>query len=393
MSLHNILFIEAGYGKGGSSTALAYELEHINRNKFKPIVCFYHRGFKNDVHKIKDLGVDVIELDLRISSIRITEKNKLIKYLLSSCRIMKHDFHLACRIVYEIKKRHIDLVVLNNDLGLHIGGVIAANLACVPLLVRKAGYEQRRKVARILSKYIRGAIAISKATSEDLLRDNPGLVNIDIVYRGVPLETFDPSIDGSTMRSELQLPEGCITVTSISRIDHGKGHIEIVHAAKSVISMFENVVFLIAGDDVELEGEYLSKIKEEVQRYGIQEKFRFIGWQTDVRNLLAATDIYIHCPNHEWMEGLGISAIEAAAMAKPMIVSDNYGLKETVIDGQTGYIIGINNIQEISERIIELCQDKSLRTLLGNNARIFAEERFSSKNNTKKLEKIFKEYL
>jgi len=160
-----------------------------------------------------------------------------------------------------------------------------------------------------------------------------------------------------------------------------------------VVKQHKNVTFLVVGDDVELEGKFLLQVKEQVRNLNLQKHFIFTGWRSDVPEILAATDIFVHCATQLLMEGLGLVAIEAAAMAKPVIVTNNYGLAETVVDGKTGYIVTMDDTKAIAEAIIKLAADKDLRLTLGNNARKMAEERFDSRKNIKKIEEYLLRFI
>jgi glycosyltransferase involved in cell wall biosynthesis len=392
----NILILESGFGKGGSSVVLCYELEQMNREIFNPIVGFYYKAYSEDINKLKNLGLEVLQFNLPVP--KTTSKRpriilKLFKYPYILFSMAKQELPGALRIAWQIRKRRIKLVVFNNDLGLHTIGFVSAKLARVPCVVRKGGYGNSRKITRMLSPYVNGFFAISHAAAEDQRFDYPKIKTIPVIYHGIPLKRFDPSLEGRHIREELGIPYDHILITSVSRIAPGKGHFELIQAAKDLIEKHKNLSFLLVGDDVEFEGSFLRGVKEQVTKFDLENYFTFAGWRSDVENILAATDIFVHCPTQEWMEGLGLVAIEAAGMGKPVVLSNNYGLTETAIDNQTGYIVRMGDPKAIVEAITKLVMDKKLRLTFGSNARKFAEEKFDSRKNVRKIEEFLLKFV
>jgi glycosyltransferase involved in cell wall biosynthesis len=245
----------------------------------------------------------------------------------------------------------------------------------------------------MLSPYVNGFCAISNAAAEDQRFDYPKIKTIPVIYPGIPLKRFDPSLEGRHMREQLGIPFDHILITSVSRIAPGKGHFELIQAAKDLIEKHEALNFLIVGDDVEFEGSFLRGVKEQVRKLDLEKYFIFVGWRSDVQNMLAATDIFVHCPTQEWMEGLGLVAIEAAAMGKPVVLSNNYGLAETVLDKQTGYVVEMGDVKAIVEAISKLVMDKKLRLTFGSNGRKFAEEKFDSRKNIRQMEEFLVKFV
>ena len=72
-------------------------------------------------------------------------------------------------------------------------------------------------------------------------------------------------------------------------------------------------------------------------------------------------------------EGWGITNLEAAACGTPTVASDSPGLRDSVVDGETGFLVPHEDVQALADRIRALIDDDTLRERLGGNARRFAE--------------------
>ena len=71
-------------------------------------------------------------------------------------------------------------------------------------------------------------------------------------------------------------------------------------------------------------------------------------------------------------EGWGISNVEAAACGTPALVSDNSALRESVRDGETGFLVPHGDVPALARRMLELAGDPALVARLGHGARAFA---------------------
>ena len=89
-------------------------------------------------------------------------------------------------------------------------------------------------------------------------------------------------------------------------------------------------------------------------------------------------------------EGWGISNLEAAACGTPTIASDVPGLRDSVVDGQTGFLVPHGDVEALSQRIEELLGDEETRTRLGTGARRFAEQ-FGWDASARAMEKFLQE--
>ena len=69
----------------------------------------------------------------------------------------------------------------------------------------------------------------------------------------------------------------------------------------------------------------------------------------------------------------GITNPEAAACGTPTVASDSPGLRESVVDGRTGFLVPHGDVVALVDRLAALIRDASLRSRLGDGARRFAE--------------------
>jgi ribosomal protein S18 acetylase RimI-like enzyme len=100
------------------------------------------------------------------------------------------------------------------------------------------------------------------------------------------------------------------------------------------------------------------------------------GWRTDVRDLLALMDVFVLA---SWREGLPRSAVEAAAMARPLVLTDIRGCREVARNEREGLLVPTRRPEVLAVAILRLLRDTELRKRLGTAARERALGRFDER--------------
>lgn len=391
---YKILIVNSGNGYGGSVSYLFYFLSFIDPKRFIPSVAFYFHNESGDIERIRNLGVPVFFIHRReertlfpAGGLPLASRSKSLRIARAALKSALTDFPAAVKMRNLIEREKIDLVVLNNDVHYHVPGVFGAALAGVPCVCRKAGgIGEGRKYKKLLTPFVSLFIAISKATEKDQRMNNPRTRRLETVFEGIDLNAFDAQLRGSTeSKAEFGIPPSGKVITSVSRLDAGKGHSELIKAARRVVAECPEAFFLIVGD-----GQAGEALKEQVRESGLSDRVIFTGWRTDVPAVLSITDVFVHCPTTS-IEGLGIANLEAMAMGRPTVVSANGGLIDAVVDGVTGYIVPPGNDAETARAITSLLMDENLARRLGSNARKRVETHFDIRKNVRETERLLAE--
>jgi glycosyltransferase involved in cell wall biosynthesis/ribosomal protein S18 acetylase RimI-like enzyme len=190
---------------------------------------------------------------------------------------------------------------------------------------------------------------------------------------GVDLRRFDPSgvpaHRVAALREELGIPQEAQVVGAVGRLVAEKGYRELFAAAREVRKANPNTRFVVLGAPDREKADVIQE--EEIER--AKEDVIFAGWVDDVRDLLALMDVFV-LPS--WREGQPVSAIEAAAMGKPLVLTDIRGCREVARDGVEGLLVPPRDAERLAEVIARLVGDEALRDRLGKAARERAVTRF-----------------
>ena len=174
------------------------------------------------------------------------------------------------------------------------------------------------------------------------------------------------------LRAQLGIHEGDLVVGTVGRMVAEKGYREFFSAARMVRSAVPRVRFLAVGEpdaskDDAIGPDEMSKASRDVI---------LAGWRTDVRDVLGIMDVFVLA---SWREGMPRSAIEAAAMGLPLVLTDIRGSREVVQDGVQGLLVPVQAPEALATAIRRLVDDAELRARMGDAARRRAEQVFDER--------------
>jgi len=135
---------------------------------------------------------------------------------------------------------------------------------------------------------------------------------------------------------------------------------------QDVIKVFELVSrqlsarLLLAGDGPERTA--MESLTEELH---ISHKVKFLGNQENIEKLLSVSDLFLIPSEHE---SFGLSALEAMLCRVPVISSDIGGLPEINLNGETGFVCPVRDVEAMAGKAIKILQDKNLHERMRENA-------------------------
>ena len=133
---------------------------------------------------------------------------------------------------------------------------------------------------------------------------------------------------------------------------------------------------------------YLSKLKELVNKYELEEQVVFAGSvdRESVMEYYSQSNLMI-LPSVS--EGLARVIFESQATGCPVLVTDVPGMRDIVIDGQTGYVFESNNLESLTNKIQEIKTNYKDAIHVGKNAKDFILSNYSADNFKFSFKKLF----
>jgi glycosyltransferase involved in cell wall biosynthesis len=212
-----------------------------------------------------------------------------------------------------------------------------------------------------------------------------------LIYYPSEQTAFDPALaDGARVRRELGIASGTPLIGIVAHfypplesraiypehlIGRGlKGHEVLLQAVPRVLAEFPDARFVFVGRGWGADGAiYESKLKELTRSLGLADTVLFTGERNDIPDTLAALDISLHPSLNDNLGG----TLESLLMARPMIVSDIPGYRDTIVPEETGLTTPAGDSAALAEAIKRLLRDPELARRLGANGRRRMLERFT----------------
>jgi glycosyltransferase involved in cell wall biosynthesis len=122
------------------------------------------------------------------------------------------------------------------------------------------------------------------------------------------------------------------------------------------------------------------------------ERVRFFGVRRDIPEILAETDIFAYTPFPE-VGSNDLVVMEASAMGVPCVVSDADAVRESIEQGQNGFLTPFGDVDAFAEKVGMLVEDANLRAQMSENAIRIAQERFDMRRITQRYEAVYQAVL
>jgi glycosyltransferase involved in cell wall biosynthesis len=365
----NILHLTPGLALGGAERMLLALVRDLDKEKYNIKVCCW-RGKRELKKAVEEAGAEVI--DLR------QESGNILKVSLKLRKVIKNN---------NIQLIHSYL--FDADLCAFLAGKTTG----VPIIVstvpsftflRSKKHQLRYKV---LSLFFDTFIPISEAISQYMIK-NCKITSrkVTVVHPGFLDKFSNPNDEEETkgLRKEFGLTGTDIVIGTVARLDPRKGYNYLLESAAKISKIYPRVRFIFAGV-----GELKAELEELVKKLDISEKIIFAGNVKSIPDFLGLLDIFV-LPSLD--EGFGIVVLEAMTAGLPVVASKVGGIPEIINENETGFLVEPANPEALAQAIIKLIDDKELRVRMGDLAKAEVKK-FSSKEMTKKIEKVYDFYI
>jgi glycosyltransferase involved in cell wall biosynthesis len=198
--------------------------------------------------------------------------------------------------------------------------------------------------------------AVSESTAQDLAQRGVPRSHIRVIYNGVDTAALTPDF-------ALRSPDPRFLY--IGRLKRYKG-------VDLIIRAFAELADRSATLDIAGTGDYRAPLEKLAADLGLQKQVNFLGFvseETKLMLLRRAWAAMLASPKEGW----GISNIEAAACGTPVIASNSPGIRDSVVDGETGILVPHGDIPAMVAAMRTLADSPSLVTMMGEGGRRFAE--------------------
>ncbi len=292
----------------------------------------------------------------------------------------------ALKLASIVRKRRVKLIHARSRAPAW-SALLAARLTGVPFVTTFHGiYNARSTLKRFYNSVMaRGDVVIanSEYTREHILRRyHVAPERIVAIPRGVDLALFDREKVTreavAAMRASWNLADEdarCVIIAP-ARLTRWKGHLVLIEAVKMIEARRPGALKVIIAGDPQGRHSYVQEIKSAIASAQLHEVVALVGHVGQMPTAFAASDIAVF-PVIE-AEAFGRGAVEAQAMGVPVVTSNLGGFTETVVEGETGFLVAPGAAQALAgaiERVIDL--GPQARAEMGRKGRDRARAQYS----------------
>ncbi|WP_316737854.1 glycosyltransferase family 4 protein [Pedobacter aquatilis] len=362
----NILILGASSDLYGGSKILSIVAKILSDGNHKPIVVISETG--ELVDELNKLGVE-----LRIIRLGILRRKYLsIAGILNRINVTGKAWRLLSKLIDDEK---ID-IVYSNTTGVLIGAFLAKKKKIKHIWHIHEIITKPKIFTKVLSflvgKYSDNIVVVSNAVQNHWAK-HIHKKTITRIYNGIDTSIYDQST--SLLRQELSLNNTDTLIGMIGRVNHWKGQDYFIDIAKLILKKRPDTKFVIAGDAYPGNEHLVDKMVNRIQNENLTDAIHYIGYRTDIPNILNALDVFV-LPS-TLPDPFPTVILEAMASAKAVIATKHGGACEMISDGETGLLIPFDDANASAIKILELISNQNRITEMGKLGKLRIDTLFS----------------
>lgn len=202
-------------------------------------------------------------------------------------------------------------------------------------------------------------VALTEGEHDDYLRFSvcsPG--KLEIIHSGVEIERFaEAPVNVEEGRKGLGVDPAAPVVGSVGWLTPVKAPMDLLLAMERVWPAHPEAVLLFLG-----QGAQERELKERVRRENNQDRVHFLGWRSDVPEILKLMDIFVLSSRNE---GMGRAVVEAMAAGRPVVGTRVGGVPDLVRDDWNGFLVEPGDLDGMARSVSRLLENSGLRREMG----------------------------
>ncbi len=206
-----------------------------------------------------------------------------------------------------------------------------------------------------------------------------------VIHTGIDIQPFDLPVDRDELRKGFGIPSNVYVLGTVARLSEQKAPEDFVKAAAIAHANLPDLHFLWVGD-----GPLEDSARSLVSSLGLAEVFHFAGHQTEIPKMLKLMDCFVL--SSHW-EGFSIAVLESMAAGLPVISTLVTGAAEAVIDGETGLLVEIGDVDGLAQAMEKMIKTPGLLKSMSIAARKRAENVFPYSKMLLKIEDLYSKVL
>lgn len=282
------------------------------------------------------------------------------------------DVALTGRLRQLIRAARPDVVHLHSRRGSDIWGALAARLEGVPVVLsRRVDNPESRFVVKLKYRLYDEVVTISDGIRQVLLSEGVPAAKLHCVLSAVDTERYRPERTHlAWFREAFGLADDDLSIGMVAQFIARKGHTTLLDALPAVLAAHPKVKVILFGQGP-LHGEISARVQGDAL---LSTHVVLPGFRKDLDRILPCLDVLAH---PAFMEGLGVSLLQAAACGVPLVGGRAGGIPEIVQAGLNGELITPGDTAALTAALNQLLASSELRQRYGRAGRAWVEQHFS----------------
>lgn len=377
--MKSILFIHQSADLYGSDKTLLMLLQHLDKNRFKPVVVIPIDGpLKTE---LENINVEV----------HIAPVLKLYRNIFKPKNILKFfsEYKAAVKFLDDLNKKHHFDIIYSNTLAVLLGMIYAKKRNIHHIWHVHEIIVHPKIIAntfpKLLHKYTDVIVCNSKATQDNLINRVSGIKSKSVVIHNGVQSTNQ--IGAHALKTDFGFDNKDLILTLVGRINRLKGHKLVLEVFQNYFLNQKNVKLLFVGSPVPGQESYLHEVEKIICENKLDDRVKILPFTKNLAQIWDITDIAL-IPSTE-AESFGLVAVEAMLSQKPVIGSNHGGVTEIIIHNETGLLFKPNDGHALYEALDQLIQNPEKRAIMGRNGFERATETFSLYRYIQNFENLF----
>lgn len=334
-----VAYLDYSYVFAGAERMLHNMIEHLDRNKYEPILIMPYPMGHHDRYD-----------DLHCEKVYLAESKK---WWMGS-DVWKHplrgtDFLKRIIFGFKIKKliarrgiKILDVNIMQREVGMWVWA--SRKFTNVKLTGHYRSHSQNWVAPKYALRLFHVVACVSKF-SQSCFIERGEYVRSEVVYDSVDVDLMKSDLTREEAKETLGYQKDDLLIVSVGQLSLHKGHDTAIKAFARIKDIYPSVKLLVAGG-----GEGLSYYRQLAKDSGVEDRVSIPGHQmSNIQTIYRAADLTLSLTKVG--EGFGLVPYESALLGTPFIAPDFGAIKEFVTDGETGLLVDTNNIDAVVKKI------------------------------------------
>lgn len=251
----------------------------------------------------------------------------------------------------------------------------------------KLRYPPGRWVNKLVNEhYADHIIAVSPAAADNLTDAGISAKKITVIMNGVAPVARAGGDERMALRESLGIAPDEFVAGIVARVEPYKGHLLIIEAAERLKSEGRRFKVLVAGT-----GGFEDEVRREVERRGLSDTVRLLGFRSDVAPILSVLDAQLNASYGT--EATSLSLLEGMSMGLPAIVSDYGGNPWLIEDGKNGFVFPSRDSAALASKLARAMDEPETLEAMRERCVEAFNGRFTGEIFAKNVEKVYTDTL